>query len=75
MELDGTQLVRLKTKHHCMVSFLWDDMFVVQWRKQFLLETAHIKVCGISWPTGSFVLERDISVEFFNLNVLMIWAP
>ena len=34
-------------------------------RKQFLHEIAHNKVCGLSWVTGSWFLERDTAVELF----------
>ena len=50
--------------------------WAVSWRNYFffnlpellskLHKTAHNKVCGLFWVTGSWFLERDITDEFFK---------
>lgn len=41
-------------------------------RSQFRHETAHSRVCGSSWVTGSWVLGRGISAELFQM-FLVLW--
>ena len=40
----------------------------------YLHETADNEVRGLSGVTGSWVLERDIAVEFFQMYLFGLWA-